>query len=74
MKLSAGNPNQMKKAAMRVNQNSASAAFIKTSKEKTNAVLPPQMNVWDRSLYVPENIAPARVGADNHKQHKSRGF
>ena len=87
MKLLAGNPNLMKQA-MRVNPTQTLESFSNTTgnkahkKERTgyvpsvrdpDAVPPNTMSVWERAPYVPERVEPARRGADNHFQYKSRG-
>ena len=85
MKLQAGNPNLMRK-----NPNASLAAVPNKLGDKNpakyvrggyvpmqkdpDAVPPPQMNLWKRDKYVPERVEPARRGADNHFQYKSRGF
>lgn len=88
MNLQAGNPNLMQKA-LRVNQLSRLESFTNTTGVKAhakvrggfvptpkdpNAVPSPQMSLWDRKPYVPEDMTPVRRGADNHLQYKSRGF
>ena len=35
--------------------------------------MPPSINVWKQPVYVPENTAPARRGADNFLSIKSKG-
>ena len=35
--------------------------------------LPPSINVWQQPVYVPENHQPARRGANDFLQLKSRG-
>lgn len=39
-----------------------------------DAVPPPEMNLWERPLYVPETVQPMRPGADDHMKFKSKGF
>jgi hypothetical protein len=85
MKLQAGNPN-----LMRVNPNAGLAAvpnklgdknparYVRggyVPMEKSPDVVPaPQMNLWKRDKYVPENMTPARRGADDFLRVQSRGF
>ena len=39
-----------------------------------NAVRAPQMSIWERPKYVPENVQPMRRGADDHMKFKSKGY
>jgi hypothetical protein len=88
MKLDAGNPNLMKKA-MRVNRPTPMESFANTTGDKEQAqfrtgfvpsikdpdVVPsPAINLWRQPVYVPQNPAPMRPGADDHLQFKSRGM
>jgi hypothetical protein len=57
MKLAAGNPNLVKKAPPR----------------DPNAVPPPQMSLWKRPVYVPEQ-GYVRRGADDFLRVQSRGL
>lgn len=89
MKLNAGNPNLMKKAALRVNPQATLEAFRNTTGDKAhakerrgfkptvkdpNAVLPPTISLWSQPVYKPERMEPVRRGADDHLKLKSRGF
>jgi hypothetical protein len=89
MKLDAGNPNLMKKAAMRVNPNATLTSFTNTTgqrahaKERTgfrpsvkdpDAVPPPTISLWSQPVYKPERMEPVRRGADDFLRYKSRGF
>lgn len=88
MKLQAGNPNLMKKMALRVNPHATLESFTNTvgnkahAKERTgympsprdpDAVPSPEVNIWHQPVYVPENHQPARRGAENFLSIKSRG-
>lgn len=88
MKLQAGNPNLMKKAAMRVNPPATLTSFINTTgqkahaKERTgfrpsvkdpDAVLPPTISLWEQPTYVPPKQGYMRPGSD-HSHIKRRGF
>jgi hypothetical protein len=88
MKLDRGNPNLMKRAAMRVNptttlesfgnavfqrKHRATVGFVPIPRGP-NTVPPPQMSLWKREKYVPENLTPMRPGADDHLKYKSRGM
>ena len=89
MKLNAGNPNLMKKAALRVNPQATLEAFRNTTGDKAhakerrgfkptvkdpNAVLPPTISLWSQPVYKPERMEPVRRGADDFLRCKSRGF
>jgi hypothetical protein len=85
MKLQAGNPN-----LMRVNPDAGLGALPNKLGDKNpakyvrggyvpmqkdpDAVPPPQMSIWDRKPYVPEDMTPARRGADDFLRIQSRGF
>ena len=88
MKLPAGNPNLMKRLALRVNKTSMLESFNNTvgdkahAKQRTgfvpsvkdpNAALAPSISVWKQPVYVPENHQPARRGADDFLRVQSRG-
>jgi hypothetical protein len=88
MKLAAGNPN-LKKAALRVNPEATLESFTPTTGDKAHArirtgfvpsvkapdaVPPPQMNLWDRGVYKPDNSGYVRPGANDFLKLKSRGF
>jgi hypothetical protein len=84
MKLVAGNPN-----LMRTNPNAGLAAVPNKLGDKNPAkyvrgdyvprqrdeheALPPQINVWTQPVYVPERVEPARRGANDFLQLKSKG-
>jgi hypothetical protein len=87
MKLQAGNPNLMKRAALRVNPKATLESFSNTTgdkaqaKERTgfvpsrrdpDAVLSPSLSIWDRPVYKPDHSGYQRSGAD-HSRIKSRG-
>jgi hypothetical protein len=85
MKLDRGNPNLMKKAAMRVNPHNTLESFG-TSKRKHRAtvgfvpmprapdVVPPATNsLWAQPVYKPDNNGYQRPNSD-HSRIKSRGF
>ena len=89
MKLQAGNPNLMKKKAMRVNNHTTLTSFPNTTGDKAhakerrgfvptvkdpNAVPPPTISLWHQPVYVPQNLTPMRRGADDFLRYKSRGF
>ena len=89
MKLDAGNPNLMKKKAMRVNLHATLQNFAVPNgdkapiKERTgfvpsvkqpNAALPPSLNIWEQPVYKPDHSSYVRPGADDHLNIKSRGF
>jgi hypothetical protein len=89
MKLDAGNPNLMKKRAMRVNLHATLQTFAQSTgdkavaKERTgfvpsvkqpNAAPPPQMSIWERDQYEPPKGEYVRPGADDHLKFKSRGM
>jgi len=89
MKLDRGNPNLMKQAALRVNPKTSLESFGNTTGDKAqaqvrrgfvpmprdpNTALPPQINLWKQSVYVPENTQPARRGAEDFLRYKSRGM
>ena len=89
MKLDAGNPNLMKKRAMRVNLHATLQTFAQSTgdkavaKERTgfvpsvkqpNAALPPTTSLWEQPVYKPDNSGYVRPGADDHLQIKSRGM
>ena len=89
MKLDRGNPNLMKKAALRVNTNNVMESFPNTTGDKAqaqvrrgyvpsvrdpNATPSPAMSIWKQSVYVPENTQPARRGANDFLRYKSRGM
>ena len=89
MKLDRGNPNLIKKLAMRVNPHATLESFTNTvgnkahSKQRTgyvpsyrdpDAVPAPALNIWKQPVYVPENNHPARSGADDFLRVQSRGF
>ena len=88
MKLDAGNPNLMKKKAMRVNNHTTLTSFPSTTGDKAhmklrtgfvstakdpNAVPPPSLSLWHQPVYKPENLTPMRPGADDHLKFKSVG-
>lgn len=50
-----------------------STGVLITPKDE-NVALPPSINIWKQPVYVPEKVQPARPGADNHLQLKSRGL
>ena len=87
MKLDAGNPNLKK--ATRVNPHATLESFRNTTGDKEqvkyrtgfvplakdpDAVPPPAISLRRQPVYVPENRAPMRPGADDHLQFKSRGM
>jgi hypothetical protein len=89
MKLDAGNPNLMKKKAMRVNLHASLQNFAQTIGDKESAryrtgfvplekkphtALPPSINVWEQPVYKPDNSGYVRPGADDHLKIKSRGM
>ena len=89
MKLDAGNPNLMRKKAMRVNTTAPLGAFATTTGDKEaikyrtgyvplvkqpNAAPPPQMSIWERDQYEPPKEEYVRPGADDHLKIKSRGM
>ena len=89
MKLDHGNPNLMKKAALRVNPNATLESFTNTTgqkahaKERTgfrpsvkdpDAVPPPTISLWEQPVYKPERMEPVRGGANDFLRYKSRGF
>jgi hypothetical protein len=89
MILQAGNPDAMKRKAMRLNPQATLESFANTTGDKNpakyvrggfvpmekgpNAVPPPQMNLWERPVYVPEQ-GYVRRGADDFLRVQSRGF
>lgn len=88
MKLDRGNPNLMKKAAMRVNPPSTLTSFNNRTGDKEqvkyrtgfvpsikepNAVPPPTMSLWEQPVYKPDHSAYQRPGSD-HSHIKRRGF
>lgn len=88
MKLDAGNPNLMKKAAMRVNPNATLTSFTNTTGDKEqakfrtgfvplakdpNAVPPATNSLWSQPTYKPDHSAYQRPGSD-HSHIKRRGF
>ena len=88
MKLDAGNPNLMKKAAMRVNPNATLTSFTNTTGQKAHAkertgfrpsvkdpdAVPPATNsLWAQPTYKPDHSAYQRPGSD-HSHIKRRGF
>jgi hypothetical protein len=89
MKLDRGNPNLMKKAALRVNPHNTLESFGNTTGDKAQAQVrrgyvppvrdpnttpAPAINIWKQSIYVPENNTPARRGAEDFLRYKSRGL
>jgi hypothetical protein len=90
MKLDRGNPNLMKRAALRVNSHMGLGAMPSALGDKNpplyvrggyvpiakgpDVALPPSINIWKQDVYVPENVQPARRGADDHLKYKSRGM
>jgi len=88
MKLDRGNPNLMKRAALRVNPKATLESFSNTTgdkaqaKERTgfvpskrdpDAVPPPQLSVWERPVYKPDHSGYQRPNSD-HSRIKSRGL
>jgi len=92
MKLQAGNPDQMKAKALKVNKTAglgnyatslgdvlpkkkdrAPTVFV-PSKRDPGAVKAPEMNLWERPTYVPDNNQYTRPGANDHLKFKSKGF
>jgi hypothetical protein len=89
MKLDAGNPNLMKKKAMRVNLHASLQNFAQTAGDKEiekyrtgfvplvkqpNTALPPTTNLWEQPVYKPDHSGYVRPGADDHLKFKSRGM
>jgi hypothetical protein len=89
MKLDAGNPNLMKKKAMRVNSHATLETFATSIGDKEraryrtgfvpsvklpNAALPPSISIWEHPVYKPDNSGYVRPGADDHLKIKSRGM
>jgi hypothetical protein len=89
MKLDRGNPNLMKKAALRVNPHNTLESFQNTTgdkahmKERTGFVpsrrdpdaVPPATNsLWSQPVYVPPKQGYVRPGANDFLTIKSRGF
>ena len=84
MNLPAGNPN-----LMRQNPTSQLAAVPNKLGDKNSSryvrggytprqrddheALPPSINIWQKPVYVPENMAPIRSGANDFLNYKSRG-
>ena len=88
MKLNAGNPNLMKRAALRVNPPSTLSSFNNRTGDKEqvkyrtgfvpsvkdpNAVLPPSISIWKQPVYKSAPAAYMRPGADDHLKFKSVG-
>ena len=87
MKLHAGNPNFMRvnsftglgsfsprtSNVVPSRKDRAPSVFVPSEKHP-DAVQPPQMNVWDRSVYTQENHQPARRGALDFLNIKSKGI
>lgn len=89
MKLVAGNPNLMKKAATRVNPPSTLTSFNNRTGDKEqlkyrtgfvpsikdpDAVKAPAMSIWKQPIYISDKSTYIRPGADDHLSIKSRGF
>jgi len=85
MKLQAGNPNLMRKnpdASLAAVPNKLGdknpAKYVRGGyvpmEKDPNAVPPNTMSIWDRPVYKPERVEPARRGADHHLRVQSRGF
>lgn len=87
MKLAAGNPNLMKVNkttglgtfaptlgdVAQKKKDRAPSVFV-PSKRDPDAVKAPEMSIWERPKYVPENVQPMRRGADDHMRFKSKGY
>jgi len=88
MILQAGNPDAMKRKAMRVNREATLGSFNNTTGDKEqkkyrtgfvpvpkdpDAVPAPAMNLWERPVYVSTNDY-VRPGANDHQRIKSKGF
>ena len=84
MKLQAGNPNLMRKnpdASLAAVPNKLGdknpAKYVRGGyvpmEKGPNAVPPPQMNLWERPVYVPEQ-GYVRRGANDFLRVQSRGF
>ena len=88
MKLNAGNPNLMKRAALRINPPSTLSSFNNRTGDKEqvkyrtgfvpsvkdpNAVPAPAMNLWEYPVYVSPMNEYVRPGADDHLKFKSVG-
>jgi len=88
LKLDAGNPNLMKKAAMRVNPYMTLESFGNAGdKGQANMrkgyvppvrdpdVVPPATNsLWAQPVYASPKNEYIRPGAEDHLKYKSRGF
>jgi hypothetical protein len=89
MKLDAGNPNIMKKRAMRVNLHASLQSFAQTTGDKeiekyrtgfvpvekeAGTALPPSTNIWTQPVYTPDHSGYVRPGADDHLKIKSKGM
>ena len=85
MKLDRGNPNLMKKAAMRVNPHNTLESFSPKRKHRATVgfvpmprapdVVPPTTNsLWAQPVYVPPKNEYVRPGANDFLTIKSRGF
>jgi len=85
MKLDRGNPNLMKKLALRVNPHNTIESFSPKRTHRSTAVYvpkpydpdvvpPPQLSVWERDEYVPPKNEYVRPGANDFLKYKSRGL
>jgi len=89
MKLQAGNPNLMKRAAMRVNPKATLESFSNTTGDKAQAkertgfvpskrdpdAVPPATNsLWAQPVYVSPKTEYVRPGANDFLKYKSRGL
>lgn len=85
MKLDRGNPNLMKKAAMRVNPHNTLESFGTKRKHRAttgyvpmprdaNTALPPTINIWAQPVYVPPKSDYVRPGAEDFLRCKSKGL
>ena len=89
MKLDAGNPNLMKKRAMRVNLHASLQSFAQSTGDKEiekyrtgfvpvekepGTALPQSLNIWEQPVYKPDHSGYARPGANDHLKIKSRGM
>lgn len=89
MKLAAGNPNLMRKAALRVNPTSTLSSVrpsigdkeraryrtgAKLTDHGPNAAQPRTISVWEQPVYVPDSKQYVRPGAHDFLNIKSRGL
>lgn len=88
MILQAGNPDAMKRKALRVNKEATLGSFNNTTGDKVHlkqrigfvpspksvdAVAAPAMNLWERPVYKPQE-GYVRPGANDFLSVKSKGF